>query len=280
MLRSATRSFTRSASLRRHLSTRAAALPDIKICYFPTQGRAEAMRMILEYGAIPYTDCSVADYFGERWRYGAKERAPLGTLPIMDIDGDVIAQSGAMVRFAASLVPGLVPDDPLARARCEMICEAGAELTVKDSNRNVNALVNVYKGDEFDEMKATFMAWAPGFLPHLARQIPRNGDGPFFFGDKPLFCDFVVYAALDNTRLVEPALVEEHASLRDFMRAFEALPGVAEYLAARPKLVGIGSAPQLEPKCAGLRSRGYARAMQGAMGEAIVEAMPMGVARS
>ena len=58
----------------------------IQLVYFPVRARAEAARMILEYGGIAYVDRSAAQYFGRGWR-DAKPEAPFGQLPLLDVDG-------------------------------------------------------------------------------------------------------------------------------------------------------------------------------------------------
>ena len=62
-----------------------------------------------------------------------------------------------------------------------------------------------------------------------------------------MYCDFNVYHHLDQTRLCAPTCLDAHPKVLRFMAAFEALPKLQEYLTSRPKCVGIGSAPMLEP---------------------------------
>ena len=92
--------------------------------------------------------------------------------------------------------------------------------------------------------------------PRIARLARLLGatDGAFFFGSAPLYCDFGVYHVLSNTALLEPECIDAHPKLREFMFAFEALPGVKQYLAVRPRPVDIGVAPKLEPNLAGSRT--------------------------
>ena len=84
--------------------------------------------------------------------------------------------------------------------------------------------------------------------PRLANLAKQLGDGPFFFGAKPMYCDFAMFHVLDNTRTLEPAALDAHPNVVAFMDAVAKLPGVAEYLAERPDCVDIGTAPMLKPK--------------------------------
>ena len=207
--------------------------------------------MILEYGGVLYVDEKVSDYFGAAWPE-AKAQAPFGQLPLLIADGELIAQSGSIVRYCASLVPGLMPADGIARAKCDAIFEASCELTTSGSPCNVNPLVNIFRGDDFIAKRTAYLELALPRIGNLAKQL---GNGPFFFGAQPLYCDFGVYHVLSNTLLIEPTCLDAHANLRAFVAAFEALPGVTEYLAARPVPVQIGTAPTLEPSIVGSRAR-------------------------
>eukprot|EP01052_Picozoa_sp_SAG31_P001614 SAG31_NODE_55_length_29938_cov_9.154027_4_plen_110_part_00 len=108
--------------------------------------------------------------------------------------------------------------------------------------------MNVFRGEQFEQKKATYFANAPTKIANLAKQHEIfSGEGPFFFGAKPLYCDLSVYHVLENTLLLESTAIDGFPVLQTFMDAVKALPGVAEYLAERPQCVDIGVAPMLKP---------------------------------
>ena len=124
----------------RRFTTRMATTPKLKMIYFAVRAKAEPPRMILEYGKIPYEDVSVSQYFKMSWPEVKKAGlVPFGQLPCLDVDGQLLAQEAAIAQFCAQLVPSLIPEDPLERARCESIYHAGEELFIS------NPLVNVYR---------------------------------------------------------------------------------------------------------------------------------------
>ena len=229
----------------RRLMTQPKRPKSIQIVYFSVRARAEYARLVLEYGGLPYEDLTTTQYFGHGWGAEARAKAPFSQLPILVVDGEVLAQSGAMTRYCARLVPSLVPTDALALARCEMIDEAAHELM------GINPIVNVFRDDTFKAKKDEFFSAFPGKLANLERQLK----GPFFFGASPLFCDFTAYHVLSNARLVEPGCLEGHPKVLAFMTAVEELPRIREYLAARPQCVGIGTKPMLEPNVVGARAK-------------------------
>jgi glutathione S-transferase len=227
-----------------------ATTPKLKIVYFAVRAKAEPIRMTLEFGKIPYEDVSVSQYFKMSWPEVKKAGlVPYGQLPCLDVDGQLIAQEAAIARFCADLVPGLVPSDPLERARCESIYHAGEELFIS------NPLLNVYRGETFDLKKKEFMENCfPRRLQNFAKLIANSG-GPFTMGSKPTYADFKLYHHLSNVQLIEANAFDQDSSdtIRKFMSAVEELPGVKEYLQRRPKAVDIGTKPMLEPSVCGSR---------------------------
>ena len=220
-------------------------MPELKLVYFPVQARGEIARYILEYGNIPYEDLTVQQHFGCGWM-DAKPQAPFSQLPILLVDGKVLSQSGAIARYCASLVPSLVPSDPFAAAQCDAIYNAAEELSI------VNPIVNMFRGDTWTQKMTEYFELFPKKLANLARAL---GDGPFYFGAQPSYCDFYVHHVFHNSRLLEPTCLDAHANVLAFMAAVEALPPIKEYLAKRPTPVEIGVSPKLEPPVVGTRGK-------------------------
>jgi hypothetical protein len=142
----------------------------LRLVYFPVRAKAECIRMALRFGKVEYEDVSVSDHFGAGWGAGAKAMAPFNQLPILVVgDAPPLAQSGSIMRYVSGLA-GLAPDpaDMLTAARCDMIFEASQELATGDSN--VNPIVNVFKGEQFETKKTTFFGLAPAKITNLAKQ--------------------------------------------------------------------------------------------------------------
>ena len=109
---------------------------------------------------------------------------------------------------------------------------------------NVNPIVNVFRGEQFAAKRKEYFEGAPAKI----EQLDRACAGPFFLGEEPAYCDLALFHVLDNTRTLEPTALDEHPKLQAFMERVAALPGIAEYLDQRPDVVGIGTAPSLQPK--------------------------------
>jgi glutathione S-transferase len=88
-------------------------MPQLKLTYFDIAGRAEPIRLALRISGIPFVDHRLKfPEFGEAKAAGA---LPLGAVPVLEVDGVTIAQTGAILRYVAHLGDGsLYPTDPWA----------------------------------------------------------------------------------------------------------------------------------------------------------------------
>lgn len=221
----------------------ASVLPKLQIVYFPVRARAETARMILSYGKVPYQDETSQSFWGKSWpEVKAEGLLPFNQLPALVIDGNILCQSGAINRYCASLVPALIPTTALEAAKADSIHDLAQELTP------VNPIVNVFKGEVFQDKKIDFFTnTLPARLTSIERLLKSSG-GPFTCGSTPYYCDFAVYHQLDLARLVEPPVFDSFPGVQAFLAAVEYLPGTSDYLTSRPDAVGIGTSPMLRPK--------------------------------
>jgi glutathione S-transferase len=210
----------------------------LELVYFSVRARSEVICMCLRYGAVPYTCKSVSEWYGQGWGLGVKEKTPWGQVPILFVDGEPLAQSGSIVRYAASL-SGLTPTDAFEAAKCDAIFEVTQDCSW------LNPIINVFKGDQFAEKKAAVAESMPAVLGRLSSHLKN---GPFFLGEKPYYCDLAVFHICSHVELLDAQLLEPYANLKAHMSAVAGLQGVKEYIAERPDCVDIGTKPTLKPK--------------------------------
>ncbi|RYH27237.1 hypothetical protein EON65_13720 [archaeon] len=213
----------------------------LTLYYFPLRARGEAIRMILNYGGIPFNDVVISM---EEWK-GIKQRgelAPFGQLPCMSLpDGSIIAQSGAIARYAAKLAK-VYPEDPMVAAKADMIFEFAQELNM------ISPLLNFWPIST-DVWKNNYEL----FFNNLPRQLSIAdrllGDQSFFCGHSPCHGDFALFHVMDACRTMQADCLNNFPRLAQFMNRTSQLPGVREYLANRlpPQSVGLcGSYMQVE----------------------------------
>jgi glutathione S-transferase len=146
-------------------------MPDIKITYFDFHGgRAEPARIALHMSRVAFEDHRVSfQEFGEQ-----RDTYPFRCLPVVEIDGKVIAQSNAINRYIGKLT-GLYPADPIQAMFCDEVMEA-----------NEDALFRVVQtfGLEGDELRAAreelVSGWLTVYIKGMGLLLDRGGD---YFAD-------------------------------------------------------------------------------------------------
>eukprot|EP00403_Amphidinium_massartii_P039488 CAMPEP_0178448124 /NCGR_PEP_ID=MMETSP0689_2-20121128/41800_1 /TAXON_ID=160604 /ORGANISM="Amphidinium massartii, Strain CS-259" /LENGTH=244 /DNA_ID=CAMNT_0020073255 /DNA_START=1 /DNA_END=735 /DNA_ORIENTATION=+ len=218
-------------------------MTQLRLSYLPFRAMAETTRFMLRHGNIAYQDEVVwGTVFANR---RARGEYPFEKVPIMDIDGRIVAQSGSIARYVAKLA-GCYPEDA---AECafnnDAIFEMGQELC------SINPISNCYTGKMFAQYRGWYFSTLPGHLVNLERQLQiatANGSCEFFGGDKPTYADYNIYHHLNMARLLEPDCVPKELALHKWMAEMEAIPSLRDYLAERPTLVGMGEDPGLVDK--------------------------------
>lgn len=78
-----------------------APTPELKLTYFDFGGRAQPIRRALAYGDVSFEDERIPGEKFIKRKMGGK--LPFGSLPVMEIDGEMVAESDAMLRYAGKL---------------------------------------------------------------------------------------------------------------------------------------------------------------------------------
>ncbi|TOF81862.1 hypothetical protein CGJ15_26295, partial [Vibrio parahaemolyticus] len=101
-------------------------MPEYKLIYFNSRGRAELARWICAYGNIPYTDERIpkADWPSR------KPGISGGKLPVLMVDGKQLPESLAIARYLAKQAK-LVPDDDFDAAVCDALVDTLSEMMVQ-----------------------------------------------------------------------------------------------------------------------------------------------------
>ena len=98
-----------------------------KLVYFDIDGaRGEAARLAMVIGGVPFEDDRVkfADWMGR------KPSTPFGALPVLELDGQAVAQSNGINRYVGKLA-GLYPSDAWQAALCDEAMDAVEEIATR-----------------------------------------------------------------------------------------------------------------------------------------------------
>eukprot|EP00090_Calanus_glacialis_P025727 TRINITY_DN4035_c0_g1_i1.p1 TRINITY_DN4035_c0_g1~~TRINITY_DN4035_c0_g1_i1.p1 ORF type:complete len:217 (-),score=62.96 TRINITY_DN4035_c0_g1_i1:95-745(-) len=214
--------------------------PSVKLTYFDLQGRGELTRLMLKAGKVNFEDCRIP--FSE-WP-PMKPTTPFGGLPLLNWDGEVIAQQMAIVRFVAKKV-GLAGKTELEFAYADMIVEHVNDFMAK--------LVPMrFPKTDRDELVSSFLDdFLPGWLDTAENFLKKRG-GVWFngsglsFGDLAMmvFLTFLThpeeksFAGMDNADR-RAAVLDSRPLLKGNLQRVMEVDEIALYLRSRPAFKGL-----------------------------------------
>jgi prostaglandin-H2 D-isomerase / glutathione transferase len=207
------------------LAAEVSDMPKLKLSYFDFHGgRGEPARLALAVGGIPFED----DRVGADWSR-RKGGTAFGSLPVLEVDGQVLTQSNAINRYVGRLA-NLYPNDAWQAALCDETMDAVEDIGTKIS-------LTLFIADE-QEKRAKRKALADGpiafFLERLSRRLVERG-GEYFADNRLTVADLKVFVWVRHLRSgnldhvptdlpdrIAPKLVEHFARV-------ERHPAVREY---------------------------------------------------
>ena len=190
----------------------------LKLSYFDFHGgRGEPARLALSMGGIPYEDDRIpfADW-AQR-----KEKMPFGALPVLEVDGQTIAQSNAINCYVGKLA-NLYPSDPWQAALCQEAMGA-----VEDILTKIAPTMFLPEEEKKAQRKALAEGPIPFYLTQLQQRLDAHG-GRYFADDRLTVADlkvftftrqlkvgFLDYVPTDLADRIAPKLVEHYHRVRN-----------------------------------------------------------------
>ncbi|TMW63552.1 hypothetical protein Poli38472_002493 [Pythium oligandrum] len=97
-----------------------ATYPKLKLTYFDAEGLGEAIRLAFFINGVPFEDVRLT------WEQfpAVKSALPYGSVPILEIDGQVLAEAQAIARYAGRLTDAYPLNDPIAALMVDEIFSA------------------------------------------------------------------------------------------------------------------------------------------------------------
>lgn len=200
-------------------------MPNIELTYFEGAGRAEPVRIALRLAGLPFTDTRLKfPEFAEKKAAGA---FPLGSLPVLSVDGVAYPQTAAMLRWVArTAAPWLYPTDPTAALAVDSVLDSFNDtlshaltpsLFERDMAKKLAMRAELAKGP---------MARVLGFTE---KTLARTG-GPFVGGKEISIADLVIAQQVLQIRAGK-------------------LDGItSDYLAEYPRIVALTDAYLADPR--------------------------------
>lgn len=206
-------------------------MPKLVLTYFDFDGsRGEVARLAMNLGGVAFEDRRIprADWPAYR------DSAPFRALPMLEVDGKVIAQSNTINRYVGKLA-GLYPKDDWEAARVDEIMDA-----VEDITTRIGATIAMEGDAKVKAREALVAGPIPRFLQQIEARL-NSGGGEWFVEKRLTVADLKCYlwvrwlksGALDH---IPADIADKEAPL--LVKHFERVqnhPKIAAYYAARKK---------------------------------------------
>lgn len=203
----------------------------LTLTYFDSPGRAEPVRLALRMGGLPFVDrrLSFAAFVEARQR----GELPLGSVPVLEVDGQRITQTAAMLRWAARAGDtSLYPQDPMQALRVDSALDSFNDtfshallpsLFERDPARKL-----AMRAELADGVMARVFTYVEGL-------VAASG-GPYVAGADLSVADLVIALQLEQIRR-------------------GGLDGIGmDHLAPYPRLVALADACLADPRVAAARA--------------------------
>lgn len=155
----------------------------LKLTYFDFHGgRGEPARLALAIGGIVFEDDRVA--FADWGR--RKATTPFGGLPLLEVDGEIVAQSNGINRYVGK-VAGLYPTDPWQAALCDEVMDAVEEIGGK-----IEKTFDLPEEQKKTQRQALVEGPLTLYLTRLQQRLGAHG-GRYFAGDRLSVADLKVF---------------------------------------------------------------------------------------
>ncbi len=208
-------------------------MPQLRLTYFDAAGRAEPVRIALSVAKVPFEDRRVK--FPEFAAMKQGGELPLGSLPVLEVDGRPLVQTAAMLRYAAHLGgAGLYPSDPRAALVVDSVID-----TLNDTVSHA-LTPSLFERDMEKklEMRRALLAGPLSAALRYVEGLLAESPGPFLTGPTLTIGDILLGVTVQQYRSgaldgLGPEILEPYPRLRALADAYAAHPGVAAYAAAR-----------------------------------------------
>ena len=192
--------------------------PKVKLTYFNLRGRAEPTRMLLAYGGIEFEDCRVAN---EGWM-SLKPKTPYGSLPVMEWNGEVMAQSVTIARFVAKEV-GLAGRNNMECAQVDEIVDAVNDIGVAGAQA-------MFSKDE-ERIKKFMSETVPNGLAQLEKRLVSRG-GQYFVGNAFSWADLQLYNLTSG--FPDQSMLNKFPKIKNLMGRVAEIPNIKRWVEKRP----------------------------------------------
>uniref|UniRef100_H2ZGW6 glutathione transferase n=1 Tax=Ciona savignyi TaxID=51511 RepID=H2ZGW6_CIOSA len=194
-------------------------MPSYKLYYFAGRGRAELPRLMFKEAGVPFVDERITDWPNH------KAEMPFGQMPVLEVDGFKLSQSGAIVNYLARELKLIDTKCNLSHAKVEELLGAFGDCTQK---------LPYFESDP-EKKAATVKEQVDSKIVPMLEKLEGKVAGSTTYLKEFSFADLGLVAFVDSLNDFDSSVIGRFPKLKKVYDSTAARPKVAAYLATRPK---------------------------------------------
>ena len=202
-------------------------MPTYKLYYFNLKARAELIRWIFAQAGVKYEDIRLDK---EQWAK-MKPNTPSGSLPVLEVDGQMLAGSGPISRFVAEQ-HGLAGENDLENAQIAGIDDLLTDVT----NRFARFWFEKDEATKAQLKKDLVEKHLPFYLSFLEKCITTNAapEG-WLFGKKVTYVDLRLVLSVEFVQMSVDKILDSYPGILKLKESVLALPNIDRWIKERPQ---------------------------------------------
>jgi len=202
-------------------------MPTYKLTYFDIRGLAEAARLIFAHAGQKYEDIRLP--MGET---SFKSKAPFGQVPLLEVDGQTIAQSFAIYRYLARQF-GLAGQNAIEEAQVDSVADAAKDFA-NEIQEWFAIAVGFKQGDKDALYKEKVEPAKEKYLAALEKFLDKSHSG-FLVGNKETWADLLITDRLASMENMHPGALDGHPKIKQWVEKVRAIPNIKKWIETRPQ---------------------------------------------
>uniref|UniRef100_A0A0N5AMW3 glutathione transferase n=1 Tax=Syphacia muris TaxID=451379 RepID=A0A0N5AMW3_9BILA len=220
-------------------------MPAYKLTYFNVYGLGEGARLLFNYAGVPFEDVRIDHQHWPEIKqrmsmflwlisdYCIFLEMPFGQVPVLEVDGHIIAQSAAIYRYLGHQF-NLAPKCPIEDAMVDAVYDAHKDFAAENKEFFMVA-AGFAKGDKDKLMKEVCLPARDKYFGYLKKVLAAS-DGFHLIGKKLSWADIVIAGNLKSLEGLAPPLFDGFPEIKKFVQQVHELPQLQKYLKERPVL--------------------------------------------
>ncbi|KAG8182467.1 hypothetical protein JTE90_020386 [Oedothorax gibbosus] len=197
-----------------------------KIVDYTFTTAAELARAVLEYAGEKFEDVRL-----DKGKSGdAEANTPFGMLPVLEVDGKVVAQNQSICRYLAAK-HGLAGSDALEAALCDLVMDGLWHMFAKIRRAEMQQLS---KEERTSIVKVMLEEDAPKYLDAFEKMLKdRKDEAHYIVGPQVTWADIGLTLALAALKYRHGLSLESRPQLHGYLGRMLEVPQIVDFLAKK-----------------------------------------------